>query len=122
MGLVVSAVAAYERILGLELRRKIQREAAAVSEYAGEVSQKLTVTGTITHLASFESNYGYTPTRNLLIILESGTTVAKIITAAGWAFDVERGQEITVTGTVKAHKEYKGTKQTVLTRARPTTP
>ncbi|HEY3409009.1 MAG TPA: hypothetical protein VGK53_12620, partial [Propionicimonas sp.] len=40
-----------------------------------------------------------------------------LVTAAAWAYRVERGEQITLTGTVKAHTEWRGLRQTVLTRA-----
>ena len=37
-------------------------------------------------------------------------------TSAGWAYPVRVGDPLTVTGTVKAHTEWNGIKQTGLTR------
>lgn len=116
LGITVSAVSAYERMIGNRVRRESTETIRRESAYAGELGEKLTITGTVTRLKPIEQHYGYTPTTSMLVIVESGTTVAKTFTAAAWAWDVEQGDEITITGTVKAHEEFNGTKETVLTR------
>lgn len=116
LGITVSTVAAYERMIGDRVQRQTAEKTRKESAYAGEIGQKLTITGTVTRLKPIEQNYGYTPTTSMLVIIESGTTVAKTFTAAAWAWDVAQGDEITITGTVKAHEEFNDTKETVLTR------
>jgi hypothetical protein len=116
LGIVVSAVAAYERMIGDRTRKETEATSHRESQYAGTKGQKLTVTGTISRLMPIEGSFGYTPKTSMLVIVEAGTTVAKMFTTAAWAWDVEQGQEITVTGTVKEHEEYHDTKQTVLVR------
>lgn len=51
-----------------------------------------------------------------MLIVDCGTSVAKMITGASWAYDVERGNHITLTGTVRKHEEWHGTPQTVIVR------
>lgn len=116
LGIVVSAVAAYERMIGERTRKESAERVQRESQYAGTKGEKLTVTGTITRLLPVEGSYGYSPKTSMLVILEQASAVVKIFTTAAWAWDVEQGDEITVTGTVKAHEEYHGTKQTVLVR------
>ncbi|MGO2933161.1 hypothetical protein [Microbacterium sp.] len=120
LGIVVSAVAAYERMTGETARRKAEAEERArqraESQYAGTVGEKIAVTGTVTRLVPIKGSYGYNPTTSMLVIVEGGTTVAKMFTAAAWAWEVEQGDEITVSATVKAHEDYQGIKQTALTR------
>lgn len=41
-----------------------------------------------------------------------------MITAAAWADDIQRGDHLTVTATVKDHRDYRGTQQTLLVRPR----
>lgn len=116
LGITVSAVTAYERMIGDRVQRQTAEKTRKESAYAGEIGQKLTITGTVTRLKPIEQHYGYTPTTSMLVIIESGTTVAKTFTAAAWAWDVAQGDEITITGTVKAHEEFNDIKETVLTR------
>ena len=116
LGITVSAVSAYERMTGARVQRQTAEKTRKESAYAGEIGEKLTITGTVTRLKPIEQHYGYTPTTSMLVIIEAGTTVAKTFTAAAWAWDVAQGDEITITGTVKAHEEFNDTKETVLTR------
>lgn len=120
MGITVSAVSAYERMTGEQARKKLEAEQRAQQrasvQFAGEVGEKLTVTGTVTRLRAVEGSYGYQPKTSLLIILEGGGVVAKMFTTAAWAWEIEQGDGITVTGVVKDHEDYQGIKQTVLTR------
>ena len=51
-----------------------------------------------------------------MLIVDCGTAVAKMTTAAAWAYPLKVGDPVTITGTVKAHTEWNGIKQTVLTR------
>lgn len=122
LGITVSAVAAYERMIGDHVRRESTEKIRRESAYAGELGEKLTVTGTVTRLKPIEQHYGYTPTTSMLAIVESGTIVAKTFTAAAWAWEIAQGDEITITGTVKAHEEFNGTKETVLTRTKRVAP
>jgi hypothetical protein len=52
----------------------------------------------------------------MMLVWTNGPVTAKTYTTAKWAWEVERGTTITVTGTVKKQDEYEGTKQTVLAR------
>lgn len=119
MGFVVSTVSAYERILANRVRAEQETAAAEskpVSEYAGVIGDKLTVTGPVVRLVPIEQTYGHRTTTAMLVIVESGSTVAKMFTTAAWAFNLQQGQTLTVTATVKAHDDYQGVKQTVLVR------
>lgn len=116
IGLVVSAVSAYEKAMGHELRRQEQAKQAENTQHVGAKGEKITVTGTVTTLTAIQSQYGYTPTTSMLVVVTAGSTVVKMFTSAQWAFDIQQGDEVTVAGTVKDHEEYQGVKQTVLTR------
>ncbi|MFT4284590.1 MAG: hypothetical protein QM598_07140, partial [Protaetiibacter sp.] len=116
MGIVVSAVAAYERMIGTRTRKDAEAQEKPPTRFAGTLGEKLTITGTVTRLRAIEGTFGYRPRPSMLIVVDAGETVAKMFTSATWAWDVEQGQTLTVTGVVKAHEDYQGTKQTVLTR------
>lgn len=85
-------------------------------EHIGEIGQRIALTGEVRTATRVN---GFTPHSRdrALIVVDSGTALAKIVTSAAWAYEVGRGDQITVAGTVKAHTEWRGTKQTVLTRA-----
>ena len=115
-GLVCSAVSYLARERQQIAEKRVLEEIP--SEWFGEVGEKVTVTGEITTCLSLE---GYMPgTTQVLIIVTTSTGLVKIVTTAGWAYedDIDRGAHVTLTGTVKAHAEYEGKKQTVLTRAK----
>lgn len=113
LGLVVSAINAWRR-LDQAQAETTPAESRTIS-YAGTVGDKLTLTGTVIVVAAIDGYHDYSPPRRLLVI-DCGEHVAKTITSAAWAYTVERGDTLTVQGTVKAHQDYQGVAQTVLTR------
>lgn len=117
LGIVASAVIAYERMNETQIREKREAETEKVeTAYLGAKGDKVTITGTVTKAFAIESNFGYHPETSILLIVEGGPTVLKTFTKAAWAFDVDQGDTITVTATVKNHENYQGTKQTVVNR------
>lgn len=115
-GIVVSAVSAYERMIGTQIRKKVEAKKVAASAYAGTINEKITVTGTATRVLATDSSWGYHESTSMLLIVEDGSTILKMFTKAAWAYDINQGDTITVTATVKDHEEYNGAKQTVVNR------
>lgn len=81
----------------------------------------VTVTGTITVAASFEStNFnGFPETKRVVIVEGSGAdegVTVKMMGGAQALWDAERGQVVEVKGTVKEFSEYRGVPQTVFIR------
>ena len=129
VGLVASAVIAYQRDKERKLAAKRARKAAAgLKGHLGSPGDKVGRTlsrkdvaagkaahpaqvGDVTGLRTFEGHYGL-------------TTVVKITTNTGYALtwfattDVEAdiGDTVRVVGTIKKHGEFRGVKETVLTR------
>lgn len=120
MGIVVSAVSAYERLTAERARRWVEADEKArlraESQFIGTVGEKVTITGTVTRLRPVEGSFGYNPTTSMLVIVENGPAIVKMFTTAAWAWDVQQGDEVTIAGTIKAHEEYQGAKQTALVR------
>ena len=87
------------------------------SEYIGEVGQKISVGVTLERICQFTTHFTYRGETSYVYKFadESGNTVtwktAKFL-------DIEEGWTGTITGTIKEHSEYKGDKQTVLTRCK----
>lgn len=85
-----------------------------VSQYVGSVGEKLTVKATYTYKAWFDSKYGTTYIHNFATddgsLLVWKTSIGNI----GFA----DGERVEITATVKEHSEYKGKKQTALTRCK----
>lgn len=115
LGLAVSAINAHQRLQADHQRATEQRQAARNVDHAGTIGQKITLTGTV-RTAILVNGFTHRSPDNVMLIVDCGTAVAKMVTAAAWAYPVEVGDQLTVTGTVKAHTEWNGTKQTVLTR------
>lgn len=89
------------------------------SRYYGEPKQKITRTVKVKEIYAFETNYTYHGETSYLYLFEdSENHVFTWKTSAGFGVDLENGTEITIKGTIKEHKEYKGTRQTVLTRCK----
>lgn len=82
---------------------------------------KVEVTGTVITAHTFEAvsyaGFGTDLKRIIAVDLGEGVTV-KMFTQAGWAFDVERGDTVTIKATVKAHGDWQGVKETTLVRPR----
>ena len=90
---------------------KAKLEPESRSEYLGEIKERLRdLNVTLTAVRSFDGFYGTTfiytfvYNENILIWMTSSCK------------DIEVGDELILTGTVKDHSEYKGVKQTKLTR------
>lgn len=92
---------------------------AFTSEHVGEVGEKLTVVVTYTHTASWENGYGgywNSGVTNLHTFKDEDGNV--FIWKTGKFIEADYGTKMTLSGTVKEHSEYKGIKQTALTRCK----
>ena len=112
LGLVCSGVQAYLRHMEREAELSIKRKQLASSTHVGDVKQRLrNIAATITTARPMESVYG-------------PSTLVKLVTVDGNVFTwfatgdrvVTPGTAVVFDGTVKAHKERDGIKETVLTR------
>lgn len=113
-GLVVSAPQAWTRHNEQTLIRKAQADAAAQSEHVGEVGAKIERDVTVTSVRYVASNWG---TTSLYTLADTDGNVFKWF-SSGSVLDDREGDTVTITGTVKKHDEYRGVKQTVLTRCK----
>ena len=94
LGLAVSAVPTYQRMLARERQEATNREQAKHVEYAGQMGDKVTLTGTV-RTATRVGGYTYRSPDSVLLVVDCGTAVAKMTTAAGWAYEVEVGDQLT---------------------------
>lgn len=87
-------------------------EPASTSEYVGDVGDKLTLELEIKKNIPLEGYYGL----SFMHIMEdvNGNVFVWTTTAKNWP----AGEKKKITGTVKGQKEYKGVKQTILTRCK----
>jgi hypothetical protein len=115
LGLAVSAVKAWERLNEKKLAEQVAAEKRPPVTHAGAIGDTITLCGTVT-TATRVAGFHYRAPDRALLVIDCGTTIAKTITSAGWAYDLERGDQVTLSGVVKAHDTYKGVPQTVLSR------
>lgn len=118
LGLLASATAAYRRLVARDEAREARRQEreSTPNAWLGQEGEKIAVQGHLTTAMTIDG-YAYGTTQRLLVLRTEGGVV-KMITAASWAYDVEAGDQVAVSGTVKAHDTYRDVKQTVLKRPR----
>ena len=89
------------------------------SEYVGNVGDRIEVPVTIKSAYNFEvasySRWGRTETHTIYTMLDKDGNVY-VWKTSGWLG--QEGEDVVIKGTVKEHSEYKGVKQTVLTRCK----
>lgn len=118
--LVASAIPSYRRHLG-----KLQELATLPpSNHVGKVGERLTLTLKITRIFTHEGDFGCTFIHGFRD--EAGNDFvwfgSSLLTSEDGSKRHEAGSTVTVKGTVKGHNEYKGRKQTQLTRVALYTP
>ncbi|MEW1938738.1 hypothetical protein AB0331_15375 [Dietzia maris] len=126
-------VALWSSLVGVYFRHERDKDRqAALPELTGgyladEGAKIADVTGTITTLTSWDSDYGYPPKTVTLLVVH--TDCGHLLKWQGTVPDevdgqrLERGQRMTIArATVKAHEQWKGTPQTRIVRAKLTRP
>lgn len=100
-----------------ELREK--HRPASGSEYLGAVGEKLTVRVRLVRIFTYETHFTYRGETNFIYKFadEEGNA---LVWKTSCPLDLEEGREYEVSGKVKEHSEYKGEKQTALTRCKVT--
>lgn len=108
LGLLVSIIPAYRRAVERELRR---RRAAETSIHVGTVGKREVFTATLVHRIEVEGTWG-TSSLHKFLTPEGGRLT--------WFATKERldtGTTYRLRATVKRHEEFRGIKETVITRA-----
>ena len=107
-GIVASLITTYERAMGIAAERKA---AAAVSQHVGTPGKRETFKGlTCTKVLHLETQYG---ALNVNLFRDPAGNV--LVWRTG-SWDGQIGNVYDIKGTVKAHGDYKGIKQTDLAR------
>lgn len=105
LGLVVSAVGYYLR----EINKNIEKAKKIASQYVGNVGDKITFTATPNCVYSDYNDYG------IMYIYKFTVDNNEII----WKTSKYLGEkEVTIKATIKEHSDFRGNKQTVITRGR----
>ena len=108
---IASAVPAYTRSIEKRAEMKVKKK---VSNFVGNIGDKIS-----TDVEVIGSKYvsGYYGSSLLIRMVDSsGNTFTTFY--SGYKLDPEIGDKFTIKGTIKAHKEFKGWKSTMLTRVR----
>ncbi len=96
--------------------RAAAERAARPAEYLGAVGEKITLTGEVVLAMTVD---GYMPdTSQRLLVVQTDRGAAKVYTTARWAWDVDKGEQVSLTATVKRLDVYEGRPQTLITRAK----
>lgn len=82
------------------------------SNHVGSIGDKITVRVTIQRVCCYETQYGYMYV-HIMKDADENIFVWKTQTRK-----IEEGENVSISGKVKEHSEYKGTKQTILTRCK----
>jgi hypothetical protein len=111
-GLIAYAPLAYQKAIEYDRERALREIENAKSQHQGNVGDKITVNLEHTGSYGYESDYGY---MFIHLFKDENGNVYKWNTAKS---DCCGTTNLTVSGTIKAHSEYDGQKQTVLTRCK----
>lgn len=111
----------------LEAQRQAERKAReeaeaarrAVSQFIGEIGNKLEIPCVYVGSPSFERKcFGGYGTETCYIHTFADTNGNKIVWKTASSLELEEGQNVTIKATVSEHNEYRGEKQTVVKRLR----
>jgi hypothetical protein len=114
VGLICSAVAAYNRDQELETRRRAELQSRKASKHVGSKGERLrNLKASVLLVRDLgESQWGHNILYKFLTI--DGDVLTWI---TGKELEIAQGRAVEITATVKDHKEYQGILETALTRA-----
>lgn len=113
-GILVSAITAYDRWVAKEARKSREAATKAASEWVGDIKKRQDFNVTCERVISIEGHYGVTGLH--ILRDEAGNTIKWFASeSTKW---LEEGNTATIKATVKAHEEYEGEKQTIVSRAK----
>ena len=107
--------------------RVIERQAKlATLQYVGNVSDKIQVEVTLEKEARYETQYGlmslykFKDVDGNILVWNTSTFLCrrKVVDGCEYSVGIEGGETVTIKATIKAHSEYNGEKQTVITRVK----
>lgn len=113
IGTLAYLIKAYDNVVKTLEKKEKEKEKVPQYIYGGEVNERIEIQGVLVPKASFETMYG---TMNIYNI-EVGN-VLYVWKTTTFVSDCFVNQVVNIRGTVKEHKEYKGIRQTVLTRCK----
>lgn len=118
LGILISLIPAFtkatERKIERENRLEKEKSESEISQYVGEVGKRVSVK-IVSHkiVTSWDTEYG--TVRIYKFVDENGNV---LVWKTSKYIEKDEDEKFVLTGTVKEHKEYRGTKQTELTRCK----
>jgi hypothetical protein len=109
-GIVASLLTAYQYEMEMIEKKEQEKQEQKDSEYFGEIGERSEYTLEVIKKSGFATQFGWT---TLHIFKDEHGNIATWFSSNK---EFEQGETVTVKATVKEHREYNGTKQTVLTR------
>lgn len=114
LGLIASIASYYDREMG-KIKEAELKAQTSTSNHLGEVGGKLTkIACTVTSEKSWETQWGIT---NLIKFLDKSGNIL-VWFASGYQYLNPTDQVVIERATVKAHDQYNGERQTIITRAK----
>lgn len=111
LGFVASLISTYNKAMQIEMKRREQQKVDSNSEFVGNLGDRVTIeVQSVECVASWDTQFGT-------------TFVYKMTDEQGNVYTWKTGKSVsnqksTIIGTVKEHKEFRGIKQTELTRCK----
>lgn len=87
------------------------------SRWIAKTGEKVEIQATLKNIGSYQTHFGYR-TETVLILVFQDDEGNAIVWKTSSYWDAEEGKRYQIKGTVKSLDEYRGTKQTVLTRCK----
>jgi ribosomal protein S18 len=113
LGFVASIISSYQKTLEREIVKQKQQQQKQLSNFVGNIGEKITKELTYVNSYSYETQYGTTWIHKF-IDNNNNTYVWK----TNNYLNVDQGNNIKIKGTIKDHNEYREEKQTILTRCK----
>ena len=124
MGYVASMFKAHDNAQKRAASAAKVAKAKAGSTHVGTVGEKLSFSGQVVFMRDFDGRYG--PTTLIKFVTDEGNAISWFASNPSYSQVsgqcgrkwIEKGDIVSVKGTVKKHDEYKSEKQTTITRAK----
>jgi hypothetical protein len=113
LGFTASIIASYQKTLENNIKKEKQAQQKQLSNFVGNIGDKLTKELTYVNSYSYETQYGTTWIHKF-IDNDNNTYVWK----TNNYLNVDQGNNVKIKGTIKEHNEYREEKQTILTRCK----
>lgn len=120
-GMLTSLIPTYRRAMDKK-RREQAKASEKVSEYMFNVGERVSTDAIFEDYFTFSTYSVYSRDGEVVKVVYkfnvNGNTLVWITEKADLINNIHKGQKVCLTGHVREHSEYRGTKQTVMTRCK----